>query len=203
MLPRPASLRHDRVGRPPVWLSRNGVTARRGSLVRRMSLRGGHSGGAEPEGWPGGPDGAVGDGDGEGAVRLQGETPATFVCAVVVLAAERKELVEIGRAAVFPVVHMVRFRELERHATTGHGGRSGTSLAGRVVGAREARRVVRPRFISPGSCTTTPLATMTGRMSARGNSSARPTPGVRPGSPNRPRLRHRWLRRFVVGRRGQ
>ena len=32
MLPRPALLRHARAGRPPVWLSRNGVTARRWSL---------------------------------------------------------------------------------------------------------------------------------------------------------------------------
>ena len=81
------------------------------------------SGGAETQWWSGGVDAFVGVDDGEGPVGFEGETPPAFVCTVMMLAAQGKEVVEIGRATVFPVVHMVRFGVGERHSTAWDGTR--------------------------------------------------------------------------------
>ncbi len=88
------------------------------ALVRAAAPR---SGGPDAWWWSGGLDPATWVGDGEGAVGLECEFPAAFMDCVVMFTADREEIVKVGWPAVFPVVDVVGFSELERHAAAGYG----------------------------------------------------------------------------------
>ena len=78
-------------------------------------LRGALSGGR-----PRGLDFAVGVGDRERAVGVELQTPAAFMSEVVMFAAQRQQVGEIGRATVLPIEDMVRLGEFVGNATTRH-----------------------------------------------------------------------------------
>ncbi|MEN9824172.1 MAG: hypothetical protein RLZ04_2598, partial [Actinomycetota bacterium] len=71
--------------------------------MRRRSVElGGSSGG-----WAVVGDDSAWSGDSQGAVGLELEVPATFVGEVVMLHAEREEVVDVGRAALLPRVDVM------------------------------------------------------------------------------------------------
>lgn len=45
---------------------------------------------------------------GDAAIRVQGVLPALYVAAVVVVVAQRDEIVDVGGSAAFPVVDVVK-----------------------------------------------------------------------------------------------
>src|SRR5690606_29131994 len=84
-----------------------------GGLDRCVEAPPGRPGSALPGrwsgGWVAGSDGAVGEGDLDGAGGQELDVPALEVDAVVVLAAEQDQVGQAGGAAVFPVVDVVAF----------------------------------------------------------------------------------------------
>ena len=78
---------------------------------------------------------AVGGFDGELAVGSEGEDPAAFVGGVVVLAAQRKEIGEIGWSAVAPPVDVMGFGVVERDVAAGHGACGVDGTQGAALGA--------------------------------------------------------------------
>ena len=92
---------------------------------------------------------AVGGVDGELAVGSEGEEPSAFVGGVVVLAAQREQVGEVGWAAAAPPVHVMGFGVVERNiaarnSARGVDGAEGASLGtvGEPGGAAEVELAV-------------------------------------------------------------
>ncbi|MGB3736032.1 MAG: hypothetical protein WA964_13835, partial [Ilumatobacter sp.] len=52
--------------------------------------------------------GSIGEGDGElSGARVELQSPSTFVCSVVMEAAQRQQILEVGRSQVIPYEEMM------------------------------------------------------------------------------------------------
>ena len=127
---------HATSGRP---LLNSGPVDRHSRTTQSRSLSGAHA-----LGRAGSHDLSVGELDDELPIGSEREDPATFVDAVVVVAAKWKEVGEVGRSTVSPPVHVMRFGVSERHVATRYGARGmaeGFPLVARIGHVGDVRFV--------------------------------------------------------------